>query len=80
MNKFSVTREILSNTPEGIKTAEVEGKGTGVIASKVFRKHEFVCEYKGQLISKHEAEEREKTYDENTCYLYYFNFKSKSLW
>ena len=61
--------------PEGIKTAEVEGKGIGVIASKLFRKHKFACEYKGQLISKREAEERENKYDENTCYL--FKHKSK---
>ena len=71
---------MLSTIPEGIKAMEVEGKGLGVTALRVYEKDEFVCEYKGELISKSVGEEREEHYPDDKCFLYYFEFKSKKLW
>ena len=58
-------------------------KGKGVFALKEFKKGALVCEYSGQLISKKEADKREKEYEgkpEFGCYMYYFKFKSKTMW
>ena len=72
---------MLSKVPEGIEKVEIEGKGVGVRATKTFHKNEFICEYRGELIPKNEAQQREELLeDDDGCYMYYFEFKSKKLW
>jgi SET domain-containing protein len=71
---------MISKVPEGIEQVEIEGKGMGIRATKKFDKHEFICEYRGELISNHEAQCREESSDHNGCYMYFFEYKSKKLW
>ena len=59
------------------------GKGRGIVATRLFRRGEFVVEYSGDLIDLGEAREREQMYaaDQNTgCYMYYFQHKNQSYW
>ena len=40
-----------------------------------------ICEYRGELIPRNEAQQREELLeDDDGCYMYYFEFKSKKLW
>lgn len=71
---------MISKVPEGIEKVEIEGKGMGIRATKKFNKHEFICEYHGELISKLEAQQREESSDHDSCYMYFFEYKSKKLW
>ena len=72
---------MLSKVPEGIEKVEIKGKGVGVRATKTFHKNEFICEYHGELIPRNEAQQREELLeDDDGCYMYYFEFKSKKLW
>ena len=71
---------MISKVPEGIEKVEINGKGMGIRATKKFDKHEFICEYRGELISKHEAQLREESSDHDGCYMYFFEYKSKKLW
>lgn len=62
---------------------ETENKGRGVFASKEFKIGDFICEYDGDLITPHEARNREITYLETVktgSYLYFFQFEGKSYW
>ena len=61
---------MITKHPEGI---EVIGKGTGVIAERTFQKYEFICEYRREVITKHEAQEQERKYTDEGCYMYYFD-------
>ena len=54
--KYSVYFEMISEVPEGIEQVETEGKGMGIRATKKFDQHKVVCEYHGELKSKHEAQ------------------------
>ena len=61
----------------------LEGKGRGVVASKVFEKDEFVVEYAGELINITTANQREDLYERDEkvgCYMYYFSHKGKHYW
>ena len=78
--KYSVSFEMISKVPEGIEKVEIEGKGMGIKATKKFDKHEFICEYRGELISKHEAQRREESSEYDSCYMYFFEHKLKKLW
>lgn len=62
---------------------EVEGKGRGVIATRVFRHGDFLCEYSGELITETDADEREQAYLKDPamgCYMYFFQHRSKKWW
>lgn len=66
-----------------MKVHNFPGKGRGIVATRLFRRGEFVVEYSGDLIDLVEAREREKLYaaDQNTgCYMYYFQHKNQSYW
>ncbi|XP_075215284.1 SET domain containing 8 [Lycorma delicatula] len=70
---------VLSKCEDGLEVRIFEGKGRGVVATRVFCKGEFVVEYAGELISLDEAKKREQMYahDQNTgCYMYYFTHKN----
>ncbi|XP_062511210.1 N-lysine methyltransferase KMT5A-A-like isoform X2 [Corticium candelabrum] len=67
---------------DGLMVKDTEGKGRGVFASRKFKRGDLICEYSGELLSKREADKREKEYEgrpECGCYMYYFKFKGKSL-
>ena len=58
-------------------------KGRGIVATKPFKKGEFVVEYSGDLVTLDAAKSREQDYVGRTdvgCYMYYFNFRNKSYW
>ena len=65
------------------QVVDVEGKGRGVVSTRVFSRGELVCEYSGELISHEEAKRREAEYGRDPsigCYMYYFTHKNKKLW
>ena len=62
---------------------EIQNKGRGVVATKFFKRGDFVVEYAGDLIDIKQAKEREENYSKQKdvgCYMYYFNFKNKQYW
>jgi len=62
---------------------EIEGKGRGVVATKPFRRGDFVVEYAGDLIDLSLAKKREEKYSEDTdigCYMYYFTHNNRRYW
>ena len=61
----------------------IEGKGRGIFATKGFKKGEFVVEYHGDLLELAEAKKREAQYaldPQKGCYMYYFQYQSKTYW
>ena len=52
-----------------LKVVEVEAKRVGVNACRKFEQNEFICEYRGELITKHEAAECEREYGDHLCFL-----------
>ncbi|GAB1599099.1 N-lysine methyltransferase KMT5A-A-like [Argonauta hians] len=71
---------ILNKTEEGLKVVNFKGKGRGVIATRSFKKGEFVVEYAGDLLSYPAAKDRERIYASDPgfgCYMYYFVYNSK---
>jgi len=72
---------VLSGKEDGLRVHNFPGKGRGIIATRMFRRGEFVVEYSGDLIDLSQARNREKMYaaDQNTgCYMYYFQHKNQS--
>ncbi|XP_052802671.1 N-lysine methyltransferase KMT5A-B-like [Mya arenaria] len=72
--------KILTGCEDGLKVVEFDNKGRGVVASKAFKRGDFVVEYVGDLISIPEAKKRDEKYSKDPtkgCYMYYFNFKNK---
>ena len=61
----------------------MKGKGRGVVTTRGFTKGEFLCEYKGEMISYNEARKREKEYSKDPsigCFMYYFEWRNKKMW
>jgi histone-lysine N-methyltransferase SETD8 len=80
--KAEVESRLLIDSDDGLKLKEVKvvGKGRGVVATKDFKKNDFLVEYAGDLISLKEAKEREAQYIRNQLpggYLYYFRSHEK---
>lgn len=68
---------------ECLQVKHIEGKGRGVFAVKGFKKGDFVVEYHGDLLELSEAKKREAEYAEDPqtgCYMYYFQYQSKTYW
>lgn len=72
-----------------LEVIDVEGKGKGVVAGRDFQKGDYICEYAGDLITREEAENRERKYladaerhqlDEMMCYMYYLRHQGKVWW
>lgn len=62
---------------------QIEEKGRGVFAVHGFKKGDFVVEYHGDLLELSEAKAREAKYAQDPqtgCYMYYFQYKSKTYW
>ncbi|XP_067014797.2 histone-lysine N-methyltransferase Set8 [Anabrus simplex] len=70
---------VASGKEDGLAVHNFEGKGRGIVTTRMFSKGEYVVEYAGELIDMAEAKERERLYaqDQNTgCYMYYFRHKN----
>lgn len=54
----------------------------GVFTSKEIKRGEYICVYKGEILSPKIAEEREKAYKENQqgCFRYYYRHNEKNYW
>lgn len=80
---FERTAQRLRNKDEsGLKVIDIEGKGRGVVSTRVFSRNELVCEYSGELISHEAAKRREEEYEKDSsigCYMYYFTHKNNKL-
>ena len=66
-----------------IQVQASKGKGLGVFAKRPFRKGEFVCEYKGEILNLKKAKERENKYERDEkvgSYMYYFKQKNETFW
>lgn len=58
-----------------------EDKGRGVAADCTFRSGDFLCNYKGELITKTEGERRKVDYKEELgSYLFFFKHGGKDFW
>ena len=58
-----------------------EGKGRGVVATRMIPKESFVCEYAGDLVSKNEGVERMRGYamEQKGNYMYFFQHNNVSF-
>lgn len=68
---------------EGLTVVEVEGKGRGVVPTRLFQQGELICEYSGERITEKEARLREEEYSKDPktgCYMYYFTHKETKWW
>lgn len=68
---------------EWFQVKHIEGKGRGVFALNGFQKGDFVVEYHGDLLELSEAKKREAQYVEDPktgCYMYYFQYQTKTYW
>ncbi len=66
-----------------LQIVEFEGKGRGVVATRDFKRGDFVVEYAGDLIDRKTAKSREEKYKKNSkigCYMYYFSHKNMNYW
>lgn len=55
--------------------------GKGVFTTRTFRHGDFLLEYKGELLSKNEACQRERQYgDSDGSFLFYFKHSGKCYW
>lgn len=78
--KEDLEYKILNGVEDGLKVEEIQNKGRGVVATKSFKRGDFIVEYAGDLIDIKQAKEREENYSKQKdvgCYMYYFNFKNK---
>ncbi|CAH1165861.1 unnamed protein product [Phyllotreta striolata] len=69
-----------NNIEEGLEIRVFDDKGRGVVASKCFKKGDFVVEYSGDLIDCLEAKSREEKYAKDLttgCYMYYFKHNNQ---
>lgn len=58
-----------------------EDKGRGVFADRIFQRGDFVCCYKGELISKAEGERRRTEFKEELgSFIFFFKHNGKDLW
>ena len=72
---------IQSKEQGGLQVVVVDGKGKGIQATAPFKKGEYVCSYRGELLSKTEALDREQSYQDGVgCYLFFFTHKGVDMW
>ena len=60
-----------------------KGKGRAVFVTRLFKQGEFMCEYSGELLTYHQAKEREEKYQKKQSvgsFMYYFTHKGKKIW
>ena len=75
--QFTTVEERLlpANESEGLEVVLMEEKGRGVVATRVFRPQEALCEYSGELLSETEGKQREIECSKVKAglYVYYFS-------
>lgn len=79
--KEHIEKAIINKLEDGLLVKQIENKGRGVFSTRSFLKGDFIVEYAGDLITYKEAKKRESEYGKDAaigCYMYYFDFKSKS--
>ena len=54
----------------------------GVFTTQLFKKHDFLLHYAGELVNAEEASQREKQYDRDKMgsFMYYFMHNGKEQW
>lgn len=78
MHVLLATLMISVNFMQEIATRD---KGRGVVADKLFQKGDFLCNYKGDLITKAEGERRMEQYGADLgSFLFFFNHNGNDLW
>ena len=56
-------------------------KGKGVFTTIPFKRDDFILQYKGDILSSKEGEEREKQYaDDEGNFLFFFKHQGKTCW
>lgn len=79
----NIEAQLLAPTDDaalGLEVRDIPNKGRGVVATRHFKKGEFVVEYAGELIDIGSAKDREAQYSLDTskgCYMYYFAHREK---
>ncbi len=71
-----------SGSYDGLVPAWFVEKGRGVTTIRIFKKGEFVLEYKGELINKKEAMKRDARYSKDErkgSFLFFFKFQEQTL-
>ncbi|XP_077301962.1 SET domain containing 8 isoform X2 [Arctopsyche grandis] len=66
---------------DGLTVSSFEGKGRGIVASRMFRRGDYVVEYAGELVDIAEARLREAHYAQDHtagCYMYYFRHNNQN--
>ncbi|CAL4163247.1 unnamed protein product [Meganyctiphanes norvegica] len=74
--------KILSGVEEGIQIEFYGEKGRGIKTNRPFKKGDYVCEYKGELVDMSEGMEREQKYSKDASlgsYCFYFKHKNHKL-
>lgn len=71
-----------------LEVRDVPGKGRGVFATNNISKGDFVCRYRGELLTEEQAEARAYAYDveagdkdvaEKGCYMFWFDHDGRTL-
>ncbi|KAF1934324.1 SET domain-containing protein [Didymella exigua CBS 183.55] len=63
----------------GVEVMETEGRGYGVRAMRIFKPHQIIVEYAGEIITQSECERRMKqVYKKDKCY-YLMSFDNKMI-
>ncbi|CAL1537076.1 unnamed protein product [Lymnaea stagnalis] len=78
--QHQLEQQIKEQCEDGLEIKNFENKGRGIVATKVFRKGDFVVEYAGDLIDLETAKVREEEYALKPgvgCYMYYFSLADK---
>lgn len=78
--ELELEQAVLAGREDGLKVVDIEGKGRGVVATKPFKRGDFVVEYAGDLIDPDTAKNKEELYASNPdvgCYMYYFIYQNK---
>ncbi|XP_034252282.1 histone-lysine N-methyltransferase PR-Set7-like [Thrips palmi] len=74
----TVPTRLLTGAEDGLEVRHFGAKGRGVVATRPFHKGEFILEYKGDLVTRSEANERIKLYSlHDNSYILEFKYKEK---
>lgn len=77
----AMNRILLSGSDQdGLKIENFLGKGRGVVATRLFKKGEFVLEYAGDILDYHTAIRREEDRGEYvSSYMFFFYYKGVKI-
>ena len=76
MDSKQIQKLVKTQEWPGLHVREIEGKGRGIITTRMFQAGEVICDYHGPVVSKKKGEEIHKsTVDKETGYIFFFNNK-----